>query len=163
MWPLKRISLKLILKLAAVVAFLGMLAVLRHKTDWRNTYMFHYSWLEITDADGNPEAACNCSAILQGDQEEIEKAKILAVRQDFQKAVQIPDEYYVNATQDCRSVPTYKYHFFPVYIAHIADLISLYVCRTFKIMRKYLQNPLSQEEKEFPLAYSMVVHHKVWK
>lgn len=30
-------------------------------------------------------------------------------------------------------------------------------------MRKYLQYPLSQEEKEFPLAYSMVVHHKVWK
>lgn len=29
--------------------------------------------------------------------------------------------------------------------------------------RKYLQYPLSQEEEEFPLAYSMVVHHKVWK
>lgn len=102
MWLLKRISVKLILKLTAVVASLVlMLAVLRHKTGWRNTY----SWLEITDADGNPEAACNCSAILQGDQEEIEKAKILAIAQEFQKAVQIPDEYYIKAIEDCRSVP----------------------------------------------------------
>lgn len=106
MWPLKRISLKLILKLTTVVASLGMLVVLRHKIGWRNTYMFHYGWLEITDADGNPEAACNCSAILQGDQEEIEKAKVLAIMKDFQKAIHTPDEYYVNATQDCRSVPT---------------------------------------------------------
>uniref|UniRef100_H3DEF4 Glucosaminyl (N-acetyl) transferase 3, mucin type n=1 Tax=Tetraodon nigroviridis TaxID=99883 RepID=H3DEF4_TETNG len=82
----------------------------------------------------NPEAACNCSAVLQGDQEEIEKAKILAITEAFQKSVQIPDEYYLSATENCRS---------------------------FKIMRKYLQFPLSQEEKEFPLAYSMVVHHKV--
>lgn len=103
---LKRISLKLMLKLTAVVASLGMLVILRHKTGWRNIYMFHYSWLEITDADGNPEAVCNCSAILQGDQEEIEKAKILAVTQEFQKTVQVPDEYYINATQDCRSAPT---------------------------------------------------------
>lgn len=28
--------------------------------------------------------------------------------------------------------------------------------------RKYFQFPLSQEEEEFPLAYSIVVHHKVF-
>lgn len=106
MWLLKRLSLKLTLKLIVVMASLGMFAVLRHKPGWRNTSMFHYSWLEITDADGNPEAVCNCSAVLQGDWEEIEKAKILAITQEFQEAVQIPDEYYVNATQDCRSVQT---------------------------------------------------------
>lgn len=106
MWLLKRLSLKLTLKLIVVMASLGMFVVLRHKTGWRNTSMFHYSWLEITDADGDPEAVCNCSAVLQGDLEEIEKAKILAITQEFQKAVQIPDEYYVKATQDCRSVPT---------------------------------------------------------
>lgn len=106
MWLLKRISLRLILKLTAVVAFVVMLTVLRHKIDWRNTYMLHSNWLEITDADGNPEALCNCSAILQGDQEEIEKNKILAITQKFQKAIQIPDEYYINAAKDCRSVPT---------------------------------------------------------
>lgn len=105
MWFVKRISLKLILKLTAAVAFLGMLVLLKHKTGWRNAYMFYYNWLEISDADGNPEAACNCSAVLQGDQEEIEKAKILAITEAFQKSVQIPDEYYLSATENCRSAP----------------------------------------------------------
>lgn len=49
------------------------------------------------------------------------------------------------------------------YIKLIPDLISLFICRNFKITRKYLQYPLSKEEEEFPLAYSMVVHHKVWE
>lgn len=106
MWLLKRLSLKLALKLSAVMASLGMFAVLSHKTGWRKTSMFHHRSLEITDADGNPEAVLNCSAFLQGNQEEVEKSKILAITQAFQKTVQIPDEYYVNATQDCRSVPT---------------------------------------------------------
>lgn len=105
MWLLKYIKLKLMLKLTVVVASLGILGVLRHTTSWRNTYMFRYRWLEITDADGNMDAVCNCSAILLRDQEEIEKVKILAIRRDFQKTIQVPDEYYVNATQDCRSVP----------------------------------------------------------
>ncbi|XP_056888776.1 beta-1,3-galactosyl-O-glycosyl-glycoprotein beta-1,6-N-acetylglucosaminyltransferase 3-like isoform X2 [Takifugu flavidus] len=134
MWLLKYIKLKLMLKLTVVVASLGILVVLRHTTSWRTTHMFSYSWLEITDDDVNMDAVCNCSAILLRDQEEIEKVKILAIRRDFQKTIQVPDEYYVNATQDCRN---------------------------FKIMRKYLQYPLSKEEEEFPLAYSMVVHHKV--
>lgn len=105
MWLLKRITLKLMLMLTFGVAFLAMLAILRHKKDWTKTLMFSYSWLEITDADGNPEALCNCSAILQGDKEEIEKAKILGIRQDFQKTIQIPDEKYIEATQDCRCGP----------------------------------------------------------
>ncbi|KAG8011982.1 Beta-1 [Nibea albiflora] len=31
----------------------------------------------------------------------------------------------------------------------------------FRLRRKYLMFPLSQEEEDFPLAYSIVVHHKV--
>lgn len=105
MWLLNRISLKLMLRLTVAASFLGFLVVLRHKTGWRNPYMFSYSWLEVTDADGNPEAACNCSAILQGDEEEIEKTKMLAITRTFQKSVQIPDEYYPNLTKDCRCAP----------------------------------------------------------
>lgn len=105
MWLLKRVTLKVMLMLTFAVAFLGMLSIFRYKKGWTKTFMFSYRWLEITDADGNPEAVCNCSAILQGDNEEIEKAKILGIRQDFQKSIQIPDEYYVNASQDCRYVP----------------------------------------------------------
>lgn len=105
---LKRISLKLMVRLTYLLAFMGMLVVLKQKTGWGNTYMSSYSWLGISDADGNPEAVCNCSAILQRDQEEIEKAKTLAITRQFQKAIQIPDEFYMNATRDCRSVPAWS-------------------------------------------------------
>uniref|UniRef100_A0A8D0CZN4 Beta-1,3-galactosyl-O-glycosyl-glycoprotein beta-1,6-N-acetylglucosaminyltransferase n=1 Tax=Sander lucioperca TaxID=283035 RepID=A0A8D0CZN4_SANLU len=42
---------------------------------------------------------------------------------------------------------------------NICSMLCIY--REFKLSRKYLTFPLSQEEEEFPLAYSMVVHHKV--
>ncbi|KAM4577375.1 beta-1,3-galactosyl-O-glycosyl-glycoprotein beta-1,6-N-acetylglucosaminyltransferase-like [Odontesthes bonariensis] len=102
-------------------------------TDWHPVFILKYSWLEYTDDDGGPEKVCNCSAILQGEQEALEQAKLLTITKDFRKSIQIPDEYYNNATQDCRS---------------------------FKL-KKYLTVPLSKEEEDFPLAYSIVVHHKV--
>ncbi|KAM4537227.1 beta-1,3-galactosyl-O-glycosyl-glycoprotein beta-1,6-N-acetylglucosaminyltransferase-like isoform 2-T2 [Odontesthes bonariensis] len=102
-------------------------------TDWDPVFIHKYSWLEYTDEDASPEKVCNCSAILQGEQEALEQAKILTITKDFRKSIQIPDEYYNNATQDCRS---------------------------FKL-KKYLTVPLSKEEEDFPLAYSIVVHHKV--
>lgn len=105
MWLLKHIKLKWMLMLTVLVMFVGILVVLRQTTSWTNSYMFSYRWLEITDTDGNMDAVCNCSAILLRDQEEIEKVKMLAIRRDFQKTIQLPDEYYINATQDCRSVP----------------------------------------------------------
>ncbi|KAM6930686.1 beta-1,3-galactosyl-O-glycosyl-glycoprotein beta-1,6-N-acetylglucosaminyltransferase 3-like [Xenentodon cancila] len=86
------------------------------------------------DDDGGPEKACNCTGILQGDPAALEQAKILTITKDFKNRIHLPDEYYINATQDCRS---------------------------FKLNRKYITFPLSKEEKDFPLAYSMVVHHKV--
>ncbi|KAM8760518.1 beta-1,3-galactosyl-O-glycosyl-glycoprotein beta-1,6-N-acetylglucosaminyltransferase-like [Acanthopagrus schlegelii] len=101
---------------------------------WNPSYIMGYSWLEYTNDDGGPEKVCNCSAILRGETGAIEQAKLLTITKDFQKSVQIPDEYYINATQDCSQ---------------------------FKLSRKYLPYPLSQEEEDFPLAYSMVVHHKV--
>ncbi|XP_026176704.1 beta-1,3-galactosyl-O-glycosyl-glycoprotein beta-1,6-N-acetylglucosaminyltransferase [Mastacembelus armatus] len=93
-----------------------------------------YSWLEYSAADGGPENVCNCSAILQGDKEAVDRAKLLLITKDFRKNIHIPDEYYIHATQDCRK---------------------------FKLARKYITFSLSQEEEDFPLAYSMVVHHKV--
>lgn len=74
------------------------------KTGRDPTYNLRYSWLEYTDADGGPEKVCNCSAILQGEREALEQAKLLTISKDFHKSVQIPDEYYINATQDCRCV-----------------------------------------------------------
>ncbi|XP_044051470.1 beta-1,3-galactosyl-O-glycosyl-glycoprotein beta-1,6-N-acetylglucosaminyltransferase-like isoform X2 [Siniperca chuatsi] len=125
----------LLLKLTVVLGSLWMLFLLSHtKTGRDASYILRYSWLEYTDADGGREKVCNCSAILQGEREALEQAKLLTITKDFHKNVQIPDEYYINATQDCRK---------------------------FKLSRKYLTLPLSQEEEDFPLAYSIVVHHKV--
>ncbi|XP_071385591.1 beta-1,3-galactosyl-O-glycosyl-glycoprotein beta-1,6-N-acetylglucosaminyltransferase-like [Centroberyx affinis] len=123
------------LMLSGALGLLCMLSLLGPpEMDWDPTSSFTNSWLEYTDADGNPEDVCNCSAILQGDKEALQQAKLLTITKDFQKSVQIPDEYYVNATKDCRK---------------------------FKLSRKYLSFPLSQEEEDFPLAYSIIVHHKV--
>ena len=82
----------------------------RPKTGWDPTYILRYGWLEYTDGDGSPEDVCDCSAILLGDRETLEQAKLLTMRKDFQKSVQIPDEHYINATQDCRYVAL-KYRF----------------------------------------------------
>ncbi|XP_051807023.1 beta-1,3-galactosyl-O-glycosyl-glycoprotein beta-1,6-N-acetylglucosaminyltransferase-like isoform X1 [Acanthochromis polyacanthus] len=128
---LKRGRLSLLFKLTVVLGSVWMLSLLNElRTDWSLTY----SWWEYTDVDGGPEKECNCSAILQGETEALEKAKLLTLTKDFHKSVDIPDEYYINATKDCRN---------------------------FKLSRKYLTFPLSKEEEDFPLAYSMVVHHKV--
>lgn len=105
MWPLRRISLKLVLKLTVVVVSLWFVTLLsHHKTGWGHTYVFGYGWLDYSDDDGDPEAACNCSSILQGDKDEIEKAKILSISRTFRRSVQITDEYYIDATRDCRCV-----------------------------------------------------------
>ncbi|CAJ1068429.1 beta-1%2C3-galactosyl-O-glycosyl-glycoprotein beta-1,6-N-acetylglucosaminyltransferase-like [Xyrichtys novacula] len=126
---------RLLVKLTVVLGSLWLFLLLRRpKAGWDPTYVFRYNWLEYTDDDGGPEKVCNCSAILRGEREAVEKAKILAITKDFHKSVLIPDEYYINATHDCW---------------------------TFKTSRKYLTFPLSQEEEDFPLAYSLVVHHKV--
>lgn len=73
-------------------------------------YTLRYRWLEYTDADGGPEKVCNCSAILKGDIEALEQTKILKITKDFQKRINIPNEYYINATQDCTCVHL-KYRF----------------------------------------------------
>ncbi|KAE8292207.1 Beta-1,3-galactosyl-O-glycosyl-glycoprotein beta-1,6-N-acetylglucosaminyltransferase [Larimichthys crocea] len=132
---LRRRQLKLLLKLTVVLGSLWMLYLPGWpRTGWSPTYSLRHSWLEYTDDDGGPEKVCNCSAILQGEREALDQAKLLSITKDFQKSVRIPDEYYINATQDCSE---------------------------FRLSRKYLMFPLNQEEEDFPLAYSIVVHHKV--
>ncbi|XP_070690409.1 beta-1,3-galactosyl-O-glycosyl-glycoprotein beta-1,6-N-acetylglucosaminyltransferase-like [Pempheris klunzingeri] len=132
---LKRRQRPLLLTLIVVLGSLWMLSLLScSKAGKDPASPLRYRQFEYTDDDGSPEKACNCSAILRGDREALEQAKLLTLTKDFHKSVRIPDEYYINAAQDCRK---------------------------FKISRKYLTVPLSQEEVDFPLAYSMVVHHKV--
>ncbi|XP_013872809.1 beta-1,3-galactosyl-O-glycosyl-glycoprotein beta-1,6-N-acetylglucosaminyltransferase [Austrofundulus limnaeus] len=130
MQPLKRGCVQFLLKLSVGLVSLGTFYLVRQRTD----RTLGYRWLEYTEDDGGPEKACNCSGILQGEQEALQQVKLLTITRDFQKNIQIPDEYYIYETQDCRK---------------------------FKLKRKYLPFPLSKEEEDFPLAYSMVIHHKV--
>uniref|UniRef100_A0A8C5DEA4 Beta-1,3-galactosyl-O-glycosyl-glycoprotein beta-1,6-N-acetylglucosaminyltransferase-like n=1 Tax=Gouania willdenowi TaxID=441366 RepID=A0A8C5DEA4_GOUWI len=43
----------------------------------------------------------------------------------------------------------------------VSGLIEACIYRRFKLKRKYLTMPLSKEEEDFPLAFSIIVHHKV--
>ncbi|XP_048828879.1 beta-1,3-galactosyl-O-glycosyl-glycoprotein beta-1,6-N-acetylglucosaminyltransferase 3-like isoform X6 [Brienomyrus brachyistius] len=84
--------------------------------------------------DTNEDDFLGCSAIIRGDVTETTKAgfdRLLATRK---KKQMFTETFYLNATQDC----------------------SAYVEG-----RGYLTNTLSQEEKEFPIAYSMVIHEKI--
>ncbi|XP_060927163.1 beta-1,3-galactosyl-O-glycosyl-glycoprotein beta-1,6-N-acetylglucosaminyltransferase 3-like [Limanda limanda] len=131
---LKRGRIRLLLKLTIALGSLSILSLLtRSEPGWNPSSVLRYSWLEYIDSDDSTEKVCNCSGILQGEREALEQAKLLTSEKDFHKSVHIPDEHYMNATEDCSA---------------------------FKLRRKYLTSPLSQEEEDFPLAYSMVVHHK---
>lgn len=81
-----------------------------------------------------PEDMCDCNKILQGDADEIKRAKILTITKHFKEVTRTTNEQYVEQTKDCdKFLRTHKYPSFP----------------------------LSEEEEEFPVAYSIVVHHKV--
>ncbi|XP_026851539.2 beta-1,3-galactosyl-O-glycosyl-glycoprotein beta-1,6-N-acetylglucosaminyltransferase [Electrophorus electricus] len=92
-----------------------------------------YSWLEFRD-DETPEDECQCQKVIQGDVEEIEHAKVLTITKSFKNKTHISDKSYIELTNDCE---------------------------VFRTTRKYLPLPLSEEEEAFPVAYSIVVHHKV--
>lgn len=75
----------------------------------------------------------NCSGITRGDQEAVVQA-LLDNLEVKKKRPPLTDTYYLNITRDCER---------------------------FKAQRKFIQFPLSKEELDFPIAYSMVVHEKI--
>lgn len=82
----------------------------------------------------NPSNNINCTKILQGDANEIQKVKLEMLTVKFRKRPRWTPSDYINMTSDCPS---------------------------FIKMRKYIVEPLSKEEEGFPIAYSIVVHHKI--
>ncbi|NXC03921.1 GCNT3 acetylglucosaminyltransferase, partial [Orthonyx spaldingii] len=80
-----------------------------------------------------PSRRINCSRIARGDQKAIEEAQLSNLEVANRKASPTPG-VYLNMTRDCKA---------------------------FKESRRYIEFPLSQEEEEFPIAYSMVVHYKI--
>lgn len=100
---LRGAHLLLALLLSCVLATLWILTLSPSEMDLDGVYRLRYSSLDYTD-DNSPENACNCSGIVQGDPKVLEQAKLLIITKEFHKRIQIPDEYYINATQDCRYV-----------------------------------------------------------
>uniref|UniRef100_A0A8C9M004 Glucosaminyl (N-acetyl) transferase 1 n=1 Tax=Piliocolobus tephrosceles TaxID=591936 RepID=A0A8C9M004_9PRIM len=85
-------------------------------------------------AGENPSSDINCTKVLQGDVNEIQKVKLEILTVKFKKRPRWTPDDYINMTRDCTS---------------------------FIKRRKYIVEPLSKEEAEFPIAYSIVVHHKI--
>ncbi|NWV24156.1 GCNT3 acetylglucosaminyltransferase, partial [Origma solitaria] len=81
----------------------------------------------------SPDRSINCSGVVRGDQTAIEEAQLSNLIVENKKASPTPEEY-LNMTKDCRA---------------------------FKETRRYIEFPLSPEEEEFPIAYSMVIYHKI--
>ena len=75
--------------------------------------------------------AVDCSRVFDGDRSEIERAEVY---QKTHRFVQTPAVAFVNMTSDCKR---------------------------FKVARGYITTPLSREEAEFPLAYSIVLYRDV--
>ncbi|XP_072554797.1 beta-1,3-galactosyl-O-glycosyl-glycoprotein beta-1,6-N-acetylglucosaminyltransferase 3-like [Paramormyrops kingsleyae] len=84
--------------------------------------------------DTNEDDFLGCSAIIRGDVTDATKAGLVRLLAMRKKKQMLTEDFYLNATQDC----------------------SAYVKG-----RGYLSNTLSQEEKEFPIAYSMVIHENI--
>ncbi|NXS24629.1 GCNT3 acetylglucosaminyltransferase, partial [Mystacornis crossleyi] len=81
----------------------------------------------------SPSRSIQCSGVVRGNQTAIQEARLSNLEVANRKPSPTPGEY-LNMTKDCRA---------------------------FKETRRYIEFPLSQEEEEFPIAYSMVIHHKI--
>lgn len=96
MRPPQRFSLKLLLKIAVVLVLLWTLSLVsKPQSRWDLFYI---------PTDGLPGSSCDCLKVLRGDVEEIEKVKLLSIRKDFRRKVRVTDDFYINATQDCKYV-----------------------------------------------------------
>lgn len=96
MKPPRRFSLKLLLKIVVVLGSLWMVTLV-HKPQSRWNPSYHLT-------DGVLESSCDCLKVLHDDDEEVEKAKLLSIRRDFRNKVRLTDDFYINATQDCKYV-----------------------------------------------------------
>uniref|UniRef100_A0A3B4DX35 Beta-1,3-galactosyl-O-glycosyl-glycoprotein beta-1,6-N-acetylglucosaminyltransferase 3 n=1 Tax=Pygocentrus nattereri TaxID=42514 RepID=A0A3B4DX35_PYGNA len=75
-----------------------------------------------------------CSAIIQGDMDGVQSSHFNKLMTSKKRTSLLSESFYLNATKDCQ--------------AYISD-------------RGFLTMPLSKEERDFPIAYSMVIHEKI--
>ncbi|KAG8455264.1 hypothetical protein GDO86_001459 [Hymenochirus boettgeri] len=94
-----------------------------------------YTFVRNLELEDNSIISVNCTKIIKGDLEEVQNAKLemLTVKYKNQRHL-LTETEYINMTSNCES---------------------------FTRERKYILYPLSKEESEFPIAYSIVVHHRI--
>ncbi|XP_033023714.1 beta-1,3-galactosyl-O-glycosyl-glycoprotein beta-1,6-N-acetylglucosaminyltransferase 3 [Lacerta agilis] len=80
-----------------------------------------------------PKRNISCSRISRGDPKEIEKALLSRLQLKNRRDL-LGEKEYLNMTEDCG---------------------------LFKESRRFIEFPLSKEEEDFPIAYSMVVHDQI--
>ncbi|XP_062856027.1 beta-1,3-galactosyl-O-glycosyl-glycoprotein beta-1,6-N-acetylglucosaminyltransferase 3 [Trichomycterus rosablanca] len=76
----------------------------------------------------------SCSAIIEGDMDGVDQDHFSQLLSSNKVKSSLSEDFYINATTDCQ--------------AFITD-------------RGYFTVSLSKEEKDFPIAYSMVIHEKI--
>ncbi|XP_051875364.1 beta-1,3-galactosyl-O-glycosyl-glycoprotein beta-1,6-N-acetylglucosaminyltransferase [Pristis pectinata] len=88
--------------------------------------------LELVEED--PRFYVNCTKVISGDEEAIKLAKLQTISKAFKNRPVLSEEDYINLTKHCDN---------------------------FIKLQKYITFPLSKEEEEFPIAYSIVIHHRI--
>ncbi|CAL8235042.1 unnamed protein product [Arctogadus glacialis] len=58
--------------------------------------------LEASSASWEGKGGLNCTAVVLGDPDSLKTAQWLAQNRNYRRKVKLTDEYYINATQDCR-------------------------------------------------------------
>ncbi|XP_075787848.1 beta-1,3-galactosyl-O-glycosyl-glycoprotein beta-1,6-N-acetylglucosaminyltransferase [Pelodiscus sinensis] len=129
---LRKLCFRQILRSKLLLILVFTLATIFVLNNNQKPDFLNHKHLELTDED--PTSNINCSKILQGDIEEIQNVKLEMLTVSFKKRPKLTASDYINMTMDCAS---------------------------FTKMRKYIMEPLSKEEAEFPIAYSIVIYHKI--
>ncbi|XP_074090373.1 beta-1,3-galactosyl-O-glycosyl-glycoprotein beta-1,6-N-acetylglucosaminyltransferase 3 [Macrotis lagotis] len=75
----------------------------------------------------------NCSLITRGNPDAVAQAALINLEKKL-KREPLTEAHYLNMTQDCDH---------------------------FRMSQRFIQFPLSKEEEDFPIAYSMVIHEKI--
>ncbi|TRY94588.1 hypothetical protein DNTS_015801 [Danionella cerebrum] len=75
-----------------------------------------------------------CAAVIQGDIDGVDRKDLRKLLRSQKRKLLLSESFYINATKDCP---------------------------TFIQVRGFLTKPLSAEEEDFPIAYSMVIHEKI--
>ncbi|GCB62010.1 beta-1,3-galactosyl-O-glycosyl-glycoprotein beta-1,6-N-acetylglucosaminyltransferase-like [Scyliorhinus torazame] len=91
-----------------------------------------YRNLELVEED--PRYYVNCTGIINGDEETVILAKLQTLSIVYKKRPVLSEKDYIDFSKHCSN---------------------------FTKVQRYITFPLSKEEEEFPIAYSVVIHHRI--